>query len=106
MKTDSWWFKFYINFFGRNVWALAHFVIAILVSSIVWRFTPHTLDTVWLGFRLVLIIAFLWEVVELVFEIILQKKTVIEVYGSVKHYLQDTAGDIICAIIGFGIALI
>lgn len=105
MRTDTWYYKFYYNFFGRNVWALVHFATAILVTKLVFMFLPLTWSSFWLGVKLSVILAFTWEVLELIFEILLKKKTVDEVYGTPKHYIEDTVGDILCAIIGFGFGI-
>lgn len=101
MKTDTWYYKFYYNFFGRNVWALVHLVFAVIATKLVFLFLPLNWETFKLGIKIALILAFTWEVFELVFEIILQKKTVREVYGTAKHYIEDTIGDILCGVFGF-----
>ena len=98
---QTWLTTFYYNFFGRNVWALVHLITAIVATKLVYMFLPLTFSTFVLGIKVALILAFTWEVFELIFEILLPKKTVKEVYGTNKHYIEDSVGDIICAVVGF-----
>lgn len=107
-KVKTWIVKVCINLFGRNYWGWAHLTFSAIACSVWFRVFPHSWnwETLKWSLSIVLFVALFWEMVEFIFEISMKGKTVKDVYGSYKHYWQDTLGDIILAIIGFGIALI
>jgi len=94
------------NLFGKNAWGWFHLVASALLTSILWRFLPHTHTTIRVGLSLVLILAVSWEIFEYYYEIKSKKLKVIDVYGTKKHYIEDTIGDVLFALIGFGIGVI
>ena len=107
-KFMAWIIKACVNLFGRNYWGWAHLTFSALACSIYFVFFPHNWEfasILWAG-RIVVGLAIFWEMIEFIVEIKMAGKKVADVYGSVKHWWQDTLGDIILAIIGFGIALI
>lgn len=107
-KFKKWIVQLCVNLFGRNYWGWAHLTTSAILCSIWYRIFPNnwTWQTLRFGLAIVVFFAILWEMYEYWYEIRKKGLTVEKVYGTKKHYWQDTLGDIILAIIGWIIALI
>ena len=98
--------RFWQNFIARNAWGVAHLVAANVLTSLLWRFLPHSMGTVKIGIVAVFLLAVGWEIYEYLYEIKRAGLKVTDVYGTQAHYIQDTIGDVFLAYVGFFIALI
>jgi len=105
---QTWLTKLLTNLFGKNVWGWLHLTTSAVLCSVYYRLFPHqwNWETLKWGVGIVFGLALFWEAIEFIFEIGMRGLKVEDVYGTKKHYLQDTLGDILLAILGWGIAII
>ena len=113
------WFHY---MFTGNTWGFGHLLLAVLVTTIVWRAFFYNHANIWanprqslrgylwkwrlIGLVIIIVVVVGWEVWEYWYESARFGLTPDHIYGSMIRYWYDTIGDILLGILGFIIGVI